>query len=147
MYHLQELHNAEPDATWILNTRLVADWVESVSRVPAKMLTKQFFHEAQAQEPGRWATTWGFQPYRPDRSFLQEFYEAHIRRIHDFVQVHPSHSLITVNISDPHAGEILGRALYQNGIRFPVFDGRDDTTFLSRSQACWAAHNVRQHGR
>lgn len=44
-FHLKELHEAAPAATWILNTRPVEDWIRSVQSVPAHQLTHQFLHE------------------------------------------------------------------------------------------------------
>ena len=164
-YHLEELHAYAPHATWILNVRPVDAWVESVSQVPAKMLTKQLLYEAQSHDPERWAepNLWSLQPYRPTRKFLEEFWEEHIQRVTDFVAAHPSHALIWVNITNPHAGMQLARDLKQVGnIRFPkrLLQGRgrskrgntntdsenDNKVLYSRARACWGAHNVKQHG-
>jgi hypothetical protein len=170
-YHLQQLHEYAPTATWILNVRPLEDWVHSVSQVPAKMLTKQLLFEAQAQDPARWAklpNDWSLHPYRPTKGFLKEFWEDHIQYVTNFVAAHPSHSLIWVNISNPNAGIQLAQDLVAAGMtNVPVLQDRKhnhhqggsnlkkaspenndgiSNRLYSRADACWGAHNVKQHG-
>jgi hypothetical protein len=126
-YHLQELHDYAPDATWILNVRNVDDWIDSVMSVDGHMLIRQFIYEVQQHDPfetpkGRKETI----------AFLRRFWDEHVRQIYDFVQNHPSssHQLVTVNISDPNAGLHLARSL-----------GLEKE---SRAIRCWGQHNKRE---
>jgi hypothetical protein len=42
--------------------------------------------------------------------FLETIYEEHHNRIRDFVQRHPSHALVEVNITEDSAGDVLAEA-------------------------------------
>jgi hypothetical protein len=124
-YNLQDLHDYAPDSTWILNIRPVDDWVESVLSVDGHMLLRQFIYEVQQHDP--FETPKGRQE---SRDFLRRFWDKHLRQIYDFVQDHPSHTLVTVNISDPNAGLQLARSL---GFKKE-----------GRAMACWRQHNKRE---
>ena len=166
-YHLKELHDYAPNATWILNLRPVPDWIRSVQQVPANMLAKQLLYEAREQEPHRWTTrphpadgllSITSEPYRPNADFLQDFWQAHVDRVLSFVQQHPTHSLVIVNITHPEAGRVLAQDLSQTGkVSFPILEKRmrqskdhsantTTTVLYSRAKACWGAYNVKQHG-
>ena len=148
-YHLQELHDAAPNATWILNIRDVNDWIKSVMNVPAHRLTEQFLEEismnANTQPKEYNFTTFdaksgsiraGGKRAR-DGQFLKRFWNEHINKITSFVNDHPTHKLIVVNITDPDAGVELSKSLGW------------DTTFspIPKAKACWKQYNVGDYGR
>lgn len=103
-FNLEELHDAAPNSTWILNTRLTSDWVESVMNWSD--LQHQFANEYFAQ---------GVIDKLPEseeemKAFLKDIFRNHTLHVKDFVSRHPSHALIEVNITDSDAGEVLARS-------------------------------------
>lgn len=100
-FSLEELHDAAPNSTWVLNTRLVSDWVESVMNWSD--LQHQFANEYLAQ--GRINEL----PKSDEemRAFLQEIFLNHTAHVKEFVSRHPSHALVEVNITDSEAGQVL----------------------------------------
>ncbi len=162
-YNLEELHQYAPNATWIFNVRPVEDWIHSVRQVPANMLAKQLWYEAQEQNPDRWSHStssnndiWDRSPYRPNQVFLKEFWKEHLERVTSFVADHPSHTLVWVNITHPDAGMVLAHDLTLiGGISFPFHQRllhaknssrSTEEALYSRARACWGAHNVKQYG-
>ncbi|KAL3942527.1 MAG: hypothetical protein SGBAC_003303 [Bacillariaceae sp.] len=103
-FNLDFLHDAAPNSTWILNTRLVSDWVESVMNWSD--LQHQFANEYHAQ---------GLLDTLPSnetdmKAFLEEIFLNHTEHVKDFVSRHPSHALIEINITDSGAGEVLAES-------------------------------------
>ena len=127
-YHLVELHDYAPNATWILNIRPVQDWIRSVFKVPSHNFVKQFHNEIVFQNPqkAKEISTKG------PRAFLRDFWLEHVQHVKEFVQQHPSHPLIIVNISNPEAGPQLAKDL--------------GWTNLTKAEECWGKHNAKQHG-
>ena len=104
-FHVQALHEQFPNSTWILNTRPVQDWVRSVIKW-GDNLGWQFANEYYMQ---RVIDTL---PSNHDEliTFLETMYLEHHAMIRDFVQRHPSHNLVEINITDDSAGTILAQA-------------------------------------
>jgi hypothetical protein len=136
-FHLQELHDYSPTSTWILNLRPVDEWIQSVAKMNGNVLTRQLVrevlttthntkddninqHHLLPSPRGRNAT----------RQFLRDFWYRHVRLVQEFVNEHPSHQLVMVNITDPQAGRQLAKAL-----------GWKEAT-AHRAEACWGQHNV-----
>jgi hypothetical protein len=100
-FNLQQLHDALPNSTWILNKRSVMDWIESVMKWDD--LQHQFANEYYAQR----------QIDRLPRNetemrwFLKTIYLEHNDLIRDFVRRNPGHALVEVNITDADAGMVL----------------------------------------
>jgi hypothetical protein len=59
------------------------------------------------------------------REFLANIYREHTNYVREFVEQHPSHAYVEVNIEDPNAGVILA-----------------DAFGLDRS--CWGHHNKKE---
>ncbi|CAJ1939181.1 unnamed protein product [Cylindrotheca closterium] len=129
-FNLPELHDSAPNSTWILNTRLVSDWVESVMNWSD--LQHQFANEYYSQ--GRINEL----PKNAEemKAFLKEIFLNHTDHVKEFVSRHPSHALIEINITEGDtAGQVLAesfgldasywtarnqrwRITWQNSVRF-----------------------------
>jgi hypothetical protein len=103
---LEYLHQEAPHATLILSTRNLTRWASSVRhwvggvRSMARRLAKC--------EGG---------PKSQFKDDLIAWYQAHIEHIRKFVQEHPSHTLIELDIEDPRAGETMAQ-LFGSDARF-----------------------------
>jgi hypothetical protein len=132
-YHLQELHDYSPASTWILNLRPVDEWIQSVvNTVNGNILMRQLVHEVLTHMPTTTTTTTHHPRGRnATRQFLRDFWYRHVSLVQEFVKDHPSHQLVMVNITDPHAGTQLANAL-----------GWKEVAAAHRAEACWGQHNV-----
>jgi hypothetical protein len=106
-FRLHEVHQSYPNATWVLNLREVDSWVESVMKW-GDDLHNQFLNEYYMQ---------GAIPDIPNdknvadvKHLLKKIYVEHHDMVRDFVKLHPSHTLLEVNITDENAGNVLGEA-------------------------------------
>ena len=103
--HLEEIHAAYPNATFILNLRPVDNWIKSISKWSGdKRRTKGGYVRqvlTQCNLPG-FPSGMG----KPDEE-MEVFYNDHSRRIRDFVKDHPSHALVEVDIEAEDAGQTL----------------------------------------
>jgi hypothetical protein len=101
--HLEEIHAAYPNATFILNLRPVDNWIKSISKWSGdKRRTKGGYLRqvlTQCDLPG-FPSGVG----KTDQE-LETFYQDHSRRIRDFVKDHPSHALVEVDIEAEDAGK------------------------------------------
>jgi len=140
-YHLKELHEWNPDATWILNQRPVSDWVESVLNHGGPMkLPNQLLQEAQIQGEPLNELDERDKPLNRNRNltkaFLKSFYQSQVKIVRDFCQQY-NHRLIEVNITDPNSGMQLIKAL---GRKQP----HAAESNFTRAVACWGRHNTRE---
>lgn len=104
-FRIDAVHRSYPNATWILNWRDVEPWIDSVMKW-GDNLHYQFAYEYYMQ---------GVISHIPQnmtemRSFLRQIYLQHFEMVRDFVQTHPSHALVEVNITHPEAGQVLADA-------------------------------------
>ena len=115
--NLEELHQYYPDATFILNLRPVAKWVSSVQRWGT-------LHERLIN-----CDVTGF-PRGTGQSSkeLITWYKGHVSNVRRFLSDHHSHGLVTVQVEDNDAGQVLEEAF---GI----------------SHTCWGKHNVNKKKR
>mmetsp|Transcript_19131 Transcript_19131/g.31717 ORF Transcript_19131/g.31717 Transcript_19131/m.31717 type:complete len:279 (+) Transcript_19131:157-993(+) len=93
---LEEIHEAHPNATLLLNTRNLDNWAKSVRafRGMGARLTR--------------CNITGFLPgVGSTNEQLKDLYVQQIRRVQTFVQKYPSHRLVQVAIDEPNAGEIM----------------------------------------
>jgi hypothetical protein len=114
-YQLPQLHEAAPRATWILTLRPPDDWARSVLSwldMAQRLQVEYGRHTKQAH------------PHDNPHRFLVDFYQQHVDRIRRFVELHPSHQLIEVDITSPAIGSILAKAI-------PGVSGK-----------CWSRHNA-----
>eukprot|EP00588_Corethron_pennatum_P009137 CAMPEP_0194270246 /NCGR_PEP_ID=MMETSP0169-20130528/4267_1 /TAXON_ID=218684 /ORGANISM="Corethron pennatum, Strain L29A3" /LENGTH=466 /DNA_ID=CAMNT_0039012219 /DNA_START=348 /DNA_END=1748 /DNA_ORIENTATION=- len=94
--NLDLIHGYYPNATFVLTYRDPEDWVKSVV----------YWHELKGFLLNSNIT--GLSSRSDDVELaLREFYVTHMERIRQFVQDHPSHKLVQVNLSDKNAGKIL----------------------------------------
>ena len=108
-FKLDLLHDYAPNATFILNVRPAEEWVKSVSN---------WFGLG-----GRFLNLFKIDPKKVARyEVLKEIFNNHTQFIRDFVQVHPSHSLVEVDISHSSAGTILADS-------------------FGLIESCWGRHN------
>jgi Sulfotransferase domain len=106
-FWIDRVHNAFPNATWILNLRDVDSWIGSVIKW-GDDLHNQFFNEYFMQ--GAITDIPSENNSTAVNNLLREIYEQHHNMVREFVRQHPSHTLVEVNITDESAGEILGQA-------------------------------------
>ncbi len=112
-FRIQELHDAYPNATWILNWRDYDSWIESVIQWGTNdRLHEQFLNEYYMQ---------GVIPSLPKqgnitavKEIMKEIYHNHHKMVRDFVQDHPTHALVEVNITHENAGAVLAEAFGLN---------------------------------
>ena len=115
-HYLDKIHEQFPNATFILNLRPVYKWIASVINWPTT-LKLEFGHEFYSQQMQRNVSTFGHawdMPEPPQTQtelieFLKFLYAYHNQYVRDFVQRHPSHTLIEVDITK-NAGQILADA-------------------------------------
>jgi hypothetical protein len=104
-FHLDKIHDAFPNATWILNHRPVDDWIDSVMEW-GDHLDRQFANEYFAQQAIPQLPT----NQTEMRHFLKTMYNQHMTLIRNFCQEHPTHTLVEVTITDEEAGVHLADA-------------------------------------
>ena len=103
--HLQEIHDAYPNATFILNLRPVENWIRSISKWAGdkRRTSGGYLRQvlAMCDLPG-FPSGVG----KTDDE-LRAFYENHSNRIRSFVERNPSHALVEVSIEAEKAGRFL----------------------------------------
>ena len=103
--HLQEIHDAYPNATFILNIRPTEKWIASISkwtgdrRRAEQGYLRQVF--TKCEFPGFPSGTGAIDEE------LKAFYEGHTKRVKNFVRNHPSHTLVEVHIEDKNSAKVL----------------------------------------
>ena len=94
---LDLLHAYAPQATFLLNLRPAREWMNSVTHWYGL--------------GGRFLTYFNVDINRVNRNqALEEIFLNHTQYIRDFVELHPSHPLVEVDISSPTAGAVLSDA-------------------------------------
>ena len=122
-YHLDELYDAAPGATWILNLRRPEDWAKSVmgwlDMAPRLLESDVCYHrKASPMLPSS--------PQNDTMQFLIGLYERHTKKVREFARNHPSLRIIEIDIMRSDVGSVLTAA-------FQDHDGvRPD---------CWSRHN------
>lgn len=107
-FNLLDIHEAYPNATFVLNTRDFDSWIKSVQKWN-RCLDWQFISEFyQRGELDRMPVDPNNKTERID--LLRIIYDKHHDQIRRFVKDFPSHAMVEVDILDPKAGEILGDA-------------------------------------
>jgi hypothetical protein len=107
---MEELHAAAPTATLVLNLRPARDWVKSVTNwfgLGGRFLTRFKIDHRRVKDR---------------HQVLEEIYNNHSQFIRDFVQQHPSHPLVEVDITGENAGQVLADA-------------------FGLQESCWGIHN------
>lgn len=115
IFFLEELHEASPNATYILPLRPPEEWANSVFHWfnARGRIVNEFRHFNQSlQRPGKALA----------KQFLARVYQEHNDRIRLFVKKYSSHKLVEVNITEPNAGEQLSATFGLNA-------------------SCWGHHN------
>ena len=104
--HLEEIHASYPNATFILNTRPVDNWIKSIGNwnPTPNRADRGYLRRVLAQcdlgpafGPGVGATD----------EELKRFYLAHSEHIRGFAKQHPSHALVEVDIEDDSTGDVM----------------------------------------
>lgn len=136
-HYLDLIHEAYPNATFVLNTRPVHAWVQSVMQW-STTLKQELVNEFWFQDVTRNFTTFAGTKFTLPQSInvtltnntprrsrprhgvredphilnqtLQYIMEYHSQYIRNFCQDHPSHALIEVDITDNKTGQILADA-------------------------------------
>jgi hypothetical protein len=106
-FQIDQVHDAYPGATWILNWRDIDSWIESVMKW-GDDLHNQFFNEYYMQ--GALSDIPSDDNITLVNDLLRKIYQDHHDMVREFVRLHPSHTLIEVNITDENAGHVLGQA-------------------------------------
>ena len=105
-YYLDKIHDQYPNSTFVLNMRPAGAWTNSVMRW-GRDLAVQLVNEYHAQSHGRFKLPSNLTEMVCS---LTAIYNDHIATVRRFVQDHPSHALVEINIEDPNADEHLARA-------------------------------------
>ena len=145
-FHLEEIHAAYPQATWILNRREPAvTWADSVighnPNMEENRLDLQFANEYYAHynktnnnthNTNTTKNTVVASSFPVSRSEMVEFlvriYHEHLAFVRAFVADHPTHTLVEVIINHPEAGTVLGDAFGLDPTYWQQSNKRGDTT-------------------
>jgi hypothetical protein len=119
--NLEQLHEEAPNATLILSMRNMTHWATSVRNWGGG-------GRSLAERLAKCKTG----PQSPNREDLIEWHQAHMERIRSFVQEHPSHALVEINIEDPNTGEIMAQ-LFGSEARFWAHENDSLSTNVSRT--------------
>ena len=107
---MNEIHQENPDATFVLPFRDIAAWYHSITNWPPKELNLKW-KLAMLNEQMKNANISGFPSGKgKDEDEFAEWFCNHVQNIRDFVIKYPSHALVDYDISDPNVSEILGSA-------------------------------------
>jgi hypothetical protein len=120
--YLQQIYEAYPNATWILNTRDPFQWLRSIDRWQG--LRQRFIwsnHKPDLPSPGK--SKPGEKTTGEQDEHMINFYHKQAQRVRDFVRDRPSLHLVEVQIDEPDAAQIMEEAF---GI----------------SRQCWGNKNV-----
>lgn len=98
IHNLEILHQEAPHATFLLSLRNMTRWAHSVQNWVGNVRSLA----------ARLSKCKGGPKSKHAQDLIQWHYE-HIQRIREFVKNHPSHTLLEINIEDPHAGEIMSQ--------------------------------------
>lgn len=121
--HLDAIHDAYPNATFILNTRPVGHWIRSVSKWSANGNDKQKEGVGYLRQVLTKCDLPGLPAGIGSRDEeLASFYHTHSRRLQNFVHKNPSHALVEIDIEADETAVIMEEAF---GI----------------SSECWNQHN------
>ena len=102
---LNEIHQENPNATFVLPFRDIAAWYHSITNWPPK---REF---ALLSERMKNAKISGFPPGKgKDADEFAEWFCNHVQNIRDFVVRYPSHALVEYDIMDPNVSEFVGSA-------------------------------------
>jgi Sulfotransferase domain len=108
-FHLDELHDYDPNATYVLPLRDAMAWAESVinwfnmrKRLVSAYRLHQIPQAFDVMKPKKNITRM--------REFLRDIYMNHTETIRQFVRQHPSHTLVEFDIAQPNAGTIMSQA-------------------------------------
>ena len=112
-FHLEALHEQYPNAIFVLNYRTPNSWIDAI--VDAPVLVLPLINEFAAQNISDINQLLGGSGTIYNRtkvvSLLYQIYHLHHQRVRTFVQQHPSHRLIEVDVDKPEAGKKLALSL------------------------------------
>jgi len=105
---LEEIHQENPNATFLLVFRPAKDWISSLINFEKRLL---YFRDCDFPNLPR-----GIPNNIEDRTHVFETFErflcSHILHVRNFVEAHPSHALIELDLYDTEANEAVLGALF-----------------------------------
>jgi predicted SnoaL-like aldol condensation-catalyzing enzyme len=116
-FHLDEIHQHAPSATYVLPLRDPIVWANSAFKwfaMRGRFVNEYIAHNSSIERPGKARAV----------DFLARIYQDHTEFVRDFVQKHPTHALVEVNITASDAGKVMATAFGLN-------------------EECWGHHNKR----
>jgi hypothetical protein len=116
-FHLEEIHQHAPSATYVLPLRDPLVWANSAFKwfvMRGRFVNEYIAHNNSIERPGKAGAV----------DFLARIYQEHTEFIRDFVRKHPTHRLVEVNITANDAGKVMAKAFGLN-------------------EQCWGHHNKR----
>jgi hypothetical protein len=131
-FRIQELHDAYPNATWILNWRDFDSWIESVlkwgrdDRLHDQFMNEYYMQGVLSSLPENNTTA--------TKEIMKKIYYDHHELVREFVQQHPSHTLVEVNITHENAGTVLAEAFGLNATAWKNIN-RNKKSFLTSLRA------------
>lgn len=105
--YLEQLYRDAPSATWLMPIRNVSDWLDSVNRAGKKRgRFRGYFDKCDFHFSSIHKTFLGSIDKKMDEKMI-DMYCHHTIQIRDFVESHPSLSLIEFKIDDPNVGNLF----------------------------------------
>lgn len=108
---LDLIHEEAPNATFVFMFRGIQKWVNSVRNYKKGFMLHRF--------------TRCKAPFWKGRNYLEEWFCGAVNHARSFVEAHPSHAYIEIDLDDPSTSQLVSRA-------FGIPD------------ACWGRHNVNE---
>jgi hypothetical protein len=125
---LEEIHAESPNATFVMNFRPIRDWVHSVRGWTDFMKRFQKCHLPNLPR--------GFPENLDDRKGVEEsmtqFFCSHVLHVRQFVELHPSHALIELDLYDTEGTASVMDALFASS----------SSAGKNESQKCWGHANL-----
>ena len=128
-FRIQELHEAYPNATWILNWRDFDSWIESViqwgmdDRLHDQFINEYYMQGAIQSLPGHNSTA--------IKETMKKIYFDHHKLVRSFVQRHPTLALVEVNITHENASKVLADAFGLNPGAWKIVNKNKKSLFAS----------------
>ena len=123
---LEEIHNEDPNVTFVINFRPIEDWIKSLKNW-GKIL--QLFKQCNLPNLPR-GLPFNVTDEIEVLETMSQFFCSHVQHLRNFVELHPSHALIELDLYDTEGSrEILSS----------LFPSKTDTN----SSECWGHENNR----
>jgi hypothetical protein len=117
---LEEIHQESSQATFIINFRPIHDWIESVEEWSALLLRFSICHlpNLPFDVPSRLLVNQKKNGNRTAKvvvdQMMIQFFCSHVIHLRNFVNQHPSHTLIELDLYDSNKTQYVLDMIFQN---------------------------------